>query len=492
MAGRANLSRSFIGMALVVPLAVVLGACNVWTMFGYDATHSGDSPETAIGASNVGSLVLGGTTVPVGGPIVSSPTTWNDTVFVTANTASGGMLYAYSADGSQNCSAPGPQSCTPLWSDEVGGSQHGLRSSPAVDPQEGVVYVAATDGLVYAYNAANGNLLWTSPTLGGSIDSSATIADNNLYVPEGYGWIYVFPLTNGSDNKNPSCQNRRGDLVCWPQYGYRTPGDIASSPAVADVMVNGVATQMLYTTAGPNVDGLGRWFWAFEATYDSVKCSGTQYQIGSGGATCATPLWGANYGDRDTTPAVDTADGMTYIGTDNDGLLAFSADGSAGCTGSPYGGTTTQTQYTGMVCDPVWVGNTGRAGGSELGSSPGASPVIDTTNNIVYQGSRTGTLYAFDASKGTQLWTAATGGTIDSPAAVANGVVYVGCSNAISGQVCNGNLFALSAATGLELWSGATGSSIDNSPIVADENPSNNVGAVYVGSGDQVFAFKTP
>src|SRR5262249_29288725 len=89
-------------------------------------------------------------------------------------------------------------------------------------------------------------------------------------------------------------------------------------------------------------------------------------------------------------------------------------------------------------------------------------------------------LLAFDAgpcpsSPCTPVWTAATGGTVFSTPAVANGVVYVGSEDQ--------NLYAFDAATGAPLWSGATGGVIDASPAVGR-------GLVFIGSFDGgVYAF---
>jgi outer membrane protein assembly factor BamB len=64
---------------------------------------------------------------------------------------------------------------------------------------------------------------------------------------------------------------------------------------------------------------------------------------------------------------------------------------------------------------------------------------------------------------------------VDSSAAVANGVVYVGSTD--------GNVYALNAKTGAKLWSGSTGNAVFSSPAVAN-------GVVYVGSFDgKVYAF---
>ena len=142
-----------------------------------------------------------------------------------------------------------------------------------------------------------------------------------------------------------------------------------------------------------------------------------------------------------------------------------------------------------MTCAPLWTGNTGR----QIGSSPAIDPLAGPEgpsgpDGIVYIGGRDGNLYAFDATNGTPLWNEATGGTIDSAPAVANGVVYVGCSNLLEppsgSQTCTASVFAFDDQTGGQLWSATangTNTTVDNSPIIVD-NPQSHVGFVFVGS----------
>ena len=475
MAGRETSTSLLIRGAVLLPVVLVLGACNNWTMYGGDATHSGHiSSESTIGVRNVGSLVERGTSAPVNGTISSPPTVAGDVLYATADTAdntAGGTLYAYSADRSTNCSTPpAPQTCNPLWTEMPGGTNHGLTSSPAVDTSGGVVYVGSKDGILYAYSASSGSLLWQSPPLGGSINSSPTLANGYVYVSIVYGWTFVFDETNGTDGTNTGCAPAHAGLVCDPEWGDRTPGDVYSSPAVA----NG----MMYTASALPRDPGGGTFYAFGATLNSW-CSGTPYAWGSSGdlETC-TPEWTAKWDGGGSSPAV--ANGIVYIGSSKDGLLAFSANRSADCRGTPY---------INEVCTPLWIGDIGR---ERSGGGPGSTPAV--ANGIVYIGARSGILYAFNASNGSLLWTEATGGTIDSSAMIADGVVYVGCSSNLAnqGQVCKANLYAFNASNGRTLWTGTTGGSIDTSPIIDDGGSQRGFGAVTVGAGDRVFAFTLP
>ncbi len=342
--------------AILVPAVLVLGACNNWTQYGGNAAHTGySSSESAIGASNVGTLVEGGTTASVSGigTISSPPTVAADVLYATsengaANGGGGGTLYAYSADGATNCSTTSPESCTPLWSKNPGGASHGLSSSPAVDNSLStpVVYVGGQDGVVYAYKASNGTLLWHSQTLGGSIDGSLTIANGYVYVPEDYGWVYVFPSTTGTDSNDQNCwTDSQGVTECDPDWGYSTGGNNFSTPAVA----NG----MLYQAAGDHVGGGDPndpnqyALYAFNASYNASQCPGTFAPHLHGQslgyiATC-NPAWSAPWqqgGEWDGGGGSPTvADGDVYIESATNGLLAFSANGSGSrCTGTKYDG----------------------------------------------------------------------------------------------------------------------------------------------------------
>jgi outer membrane protein assembly factor BamB len=134
-------------------------------------------------------------------------------------------------------------------------------------------------------------------------------------------------------------------------------------------------------------------------------------------------------------------------------------------------------------CANLWTAPTG----GFIDSSPAV------VNGIAYVNSTDGKLYAFDAAGHTNcsgtpttcapLWTAPTGGFGSSPL-VAGGVVYVGSGD---------NLYALDAAGTANcsgspkicapLWSAATGGQILSSPAVVGR-------VVYVGSGDgKLYAF---
>lgn len=109
-----------------------------------------------------------------------------------------------------------------------------------------------------------------------------------------------------------------------------------------------------------------------------------------------------------------------------------------------------------------------------------ASTIAAGPDGTIYATSRfDDAVYAFNGSTGAPIWgPASTGGSLESPPAVADGIVYVGCYD--------GKLYAFKAATGAPAWAapaslgGQVGAS---SPAVADGN-------VYIGAFDgKIYAF---
>jgi len=166
----------------------------------------------------------------------------------------------------------------------------------------------------------------------------------------------------------------------------------------------------------------------------------------SGYSTSTAPrtnqtLWTyAIRGMVDSSSAV--ANGVVYVGSDDDYVYALNA-------------------ATGAL---VWEYPTGGA----VFSSPAVA------NGVVYVDSEDHNVYALNAATGAYIWDYATGAGVgfSSPA---GGVVYVGSDD--------DNVYALSAPTGALVWSYTTGSYVESSPAIAN-------GTVYVGSEDgKVYAF---
>jgi outer membrane protein assembly factor BamB len=429
---RRSMIRRLISLAVLTTLLAACSPSSDWPQFRQDPTHRGrNGGEFAISSATVASLGVAwrGAT---GDSIISSPAVADGVVYVGSND---GKLYAFAV----SCGSGGAI-CTPIWTGATGGP---VRSSPAV--ADGVVYVDSDDGKIYAFAVSCGSggatctPLWSGAA--GNTISSPTVVNGVVYI--GGDRLSAFAV---------GCAT--GGATCPPIWtSAMINGPFESSPAVADGVVY----------VGSNNGNL----YAF-----AVGC-------GSGGATC-TPLWigsptlfGATSGPMNSAPTV--ADGVVYVGSGNNRLLAF----AVGCATG------------GAICAPLWSGATG----GSAWSSPAVADGIVYVSSIYLSllgtmGSVTGNLYAFAvgcATGGatcTPLWSAAAG-SFSSPA-VANGLVY---TSAYEGKL---RVFAVGCGSGgatcLPLWSSATGSSIRSSPVVAN-------GVVYIGSDDgylYAFALNVP
>ncbi|MCW3998998.1 MAG: PQQ-binding-like beta-propeller repeat protein [Candidatus Bathyarchaeota archaeon] len=119
-----------------------------------------------------------------------------------------------------------------------------------------------------------------------------------------------------------------------------------------------------------------------------------------------------------------------------------------------------------------------------------ASPTV--ADGVLYMGSNSSRFYALNASSGSQIWAVNVGVNIDSSAAVANGVVYVG----LLWDGHHGYVDAFNATNGALIWQYVTSGGVESSPAVVD-------GVVYVGtvagyvhalnasSGAQMWSYRT-
>ena len=313
-----------------------------------------------------------------------------------------------------------------LWSATLGAGIN--NSSPVV--ANGVVYVGALDGSVYAFKAVTGQLLW-SQGIGEPIQDSPAVAKGVSYATS-YGELYALDAATGHVN-----------------WYTASDGFGESSSAVANGVVY-VASEFdndLYAfdaTTGQQV-----WKAASAASISSspavangvVYVGSSDKKLNAFNAATGRPLWSAATSAAISSSSPAVANGVVYVGSDDKKLYAFNA-------------------ATGQL---LWSAATA----ASISSSPAVA------NGLVYVGSLDHNLYAFNAVTGQPAWSAATGNQIWSSPAVANGVVYVGSNDF--------KLYAFNAATGQPVWSAATGGQINSSPAVAN-------GIVYIGS-DKLYAF---
>jgi outer membrane protein assembly factor BamB len=313
---------------------------------------------------------------------------------------------------------------TRAWTDTTSST---VGNSPAV--VNGVAYVAGDNGL-HAYNASSGRELWAAPGIFFD-QSSPAVANGQVYAASVDGNFYAFAT------KISSAHCSGTPVTCTPLW--TSPIDGAGSGAQSSPTVSG---GFVYVSAGYN-------FYAFKAS-------------GCSAATCH-PLWTAAVSPSNGESPVSGASSPAVVGGQvivggYEGIYAYSADGSNGCSGSP------------KTCQPLWYGSTVQgASGNNVNSS---SATVSGGKVFIGAGN---SLFAFSTScSGTcsPLWSFPTSNEVDSTPAVANGTVYFDSDDH--------KMYALSTSGALK-WSFDTGFADSSSPLVAN-------GVVYTGSYHNVYA----
>ena len=150
-----------------VPIAArAVAPTDDWPMFGHGQTHSGVSPDTSPGASNVAGLTLRWKTFAGSrAGIVASP------AVVHNSTLGEDLVYAATQGSPANVMAINAATGTPVWTYKVGG---GIRDSPAIS--HNTVYFGTRDHSLYALDATTGALICSYATTG-MIESSPVVGD---------------------------------------------------------------------------------------------------------------------------------------------------------------------------------------------------------------------------------------------------------------------------------------------------------------------------
>ena len=302
-----------------------------WPQFHFDAQHTGFNPyENVLSPETVGNLTTRWTFKEyVGGAVVANSAVYvNSQYYLYAlDAGTGAVLWNYSVGnvgispgavvngvvyasaGGDGVYALNAASGVLLW--KAAGLAYG--TLPAV--ANGVVYVATyLEGYLYALNAATGAILWKYD-IGGSPQSSPTVADGVVYVAAGD--VYALSADTGA--------------VLWKF----TNGFAYESPAVANgVVYVGSNDHNLYALEA----SAGTLIWKYAANSWIASCpavaNGVVY-VGSGdnniyalNAATGVLLWKYAAGDWvSSSPAV--ANGVLYVGSDDGNLYALDASTGA-------------------------------------------------------------------------------------------------------------------------------------------------------------------
>jgi outer membrane protein assembly factor BamB len=331
--------------------------------------------------------------------------------------------------------SPAPDSNQTYWKFQTGGP---ITSSPVASA--GMVFVASTDGYLYAVNVTTGAKIWDF-WIGADVNSPS-VANGKVFITSASGTVYAINMYTGLEVWSKSLGE---------EAGFGAPLIVASR-----VFVNGNQTVFafneavgvnLYNLPIPHANGI-----APLAYNDSAYNKGLIYTVA---------LRGMEIG----VDGSEAPDGMgrfwvtlapTNIETVRSG--ATIGDGKLFVVAVDINGTSTIFGLNDFGM---------RTWEHLLDGATEASPAV--AYNTVYIPTSNGA-YALDTENGTVKWSRPLDGeySVSSPA-VADGKVYFGLDN--------GYVYALDALNGDIVWSYKTEGTVQSSPAISD-------GLLFVGSDD--------
>jgi len=335
--------------------------------------------------------------------------------------------------------SPAPCSNQTYWKFQTGGP---IKSSPVASA--GMVFVASTDGYLYAVNATNGAKIWDFWI--GTAVNSPTVANGKVFITSASGTLYAINMYTG--------------LEAWNQ----SLGEAASfgAPLIVGsrVFVNGNQTVFVFNEAvGVSLYNVP----IFHAngiaplTYDeglivAVTLGETEIEVNGFAANTGEIIFSSAMAASD----IGTVKSGATIGGGKMFVVTVNINGSSTIFGlKEFGMRGWECQLDGVT---------------EASSAVAYNTVYIPTSSATY---------ALDAENGTVKWSCPLDGeySVSSPA-VADGKVYFGLDN--------NYVYALDAFNGDIIWSYKTEGAVQSSPAISD-------GLLFVGSSDgNLYAIGTP
>lgn len=322
-----------------------------------------------------------------------------------------------------------------LWSFRTGDA---VRSSPVI--AAGKVFVGSDDGCVYALNLADGSLAWKAKA-GGAVESPPLYLNGTVYAGADDGLLYALAADTGD--------------VRWT---YRTEARIAGSAnwvtlsnEVTLIVVGSYDAKLHAVDAA---SGTGRW-----------TCATGGYINGAPAISRGRVVFG---GCDMFLRVVDAASGAVLQSLRMDSYVPA---GPAMEWPRVFLGSYDGDVICADVRDATLVWKT-----SAKEAAVFSFPALGA-RHVVY-GARDMQVHGLDRATGSNLWSFAALGNVDSSPVVAGNRVVFGADD--------GRLYVLDLDTGSRVWSWEIGQPVKSSPAVAD-------GVVVVGADDGgVYAFGTP
>lgn len=318
----------------------------------------------------------------------------------------------------------------------------------------GVVYLGSQEGNVYALNASDGTVLWHFST-GAAVVASPTVVNSVVYIGSSDGNLYALNASTGK--------------ALWHyRAGPANVAVVVNTVVVSNGVVYGSSSDEVSESYLFAVDAAsGAQSWRINVHNQSLTApqivNGTLYLASwalkqQGGpdvtdsyvyaykATDGSLLWRSDkVGDYIiSTPTV--VNGVVYCGSRDTFLYAFRADTGKLLRRTHVGGA--------IFSSPQVAGGVIYVGVMATGSATAVNSTSDTTQPQ-------GVLVAINANTGVLLWQRAIGNYQGTPLAVFQAALYVGAAD--------GSVYAFNASNGSSIWSHQLTSGIvlpfDNAPI---------------------------
>ncbi|PYT08244.1 MAG: hypothetical protein DMF60_05170 [Acidobacteria bacterium] len=409
--------------------ALAVSSAADWKMYQHDTTHSGYSTTSLINTSNVGSLTQAWS-FTTGGWVTGTPIVADGVVYI--GSWDGNMYALRERDGSV------------VWSFNAGtlrvdacSTTYGIDSTAALSGSR--LYFGTGRAQLIAVNAGDGQLIWRSqladPEQAFHIFGSPTVFDGKIYV--GLASHCVTPCITG----RLVCVDANDGRVLW---NYATAPDGSLGGAVWSSVAVDAGRQMVYVGTGNFCGGTdthssavialnadtGSLVWEFKKLRNDLN----NLDFG------ASPV----FFDIDSTPvlAIPSKDGHCYALNRATGELIWD---TVVTDGNSIGGS---------ICSPAVA-----YGKIFFGATVQLS---------------TGKVVALNQRDGRIVWESPQSRHILGSAAVSGGVVFIGGDDS--------KLHAYDASTGSEIWSAQRNSMLGGVSISSS--------SVFVGSVDRnVYAF---
>jgi outer membrane protein assembly factor BamB len=424
-----------LGAVMVAPVTAAAtpsaapAAGDLWPTFGHGRAHSGVSSDTAVAASTAPGLTKRwsaslSSAIAQPSPAVAYSTKLSETLVYDVTYT--GVVSAFSA-----------ASGALVWHRSVGSK---VASSPSV--YNGTVYFGTINGTLEALNAATGAVrctftlpviapatkpgrLISSPVVGNVDGTGPTVFIGDAGTQESNNGGHFWAIT-GSGNTAGSCRNK-WVYNNWPNKGPTgTLTGVWDEPALAQ---NTSGTwEVVFGTSNPDqsiyalnaVNGLR--LWRFRTLNN-----GPDEDIGAG-PTIGSP--GSN-GFADGVVYIDGKDGIEYALDLRTGKKIWSFTLGPG-TGSASGvSEAALTGNTLVVCYAATVFALNATTGAVIWkATPGgtihASPAVSgpPADQVLFVGDLNGTEYGLNVQTGAQVFAAVTSGQFEASAAVAVGMLY--------------------------------------------------------------------